>query len=216
MRAGDNLMRIMLHQVVQKLDEAMDIADSTRRIAASCSTETIELDAEITRYVQDDVRARDAANLELVVLDVQLKTQQILLKASRDQLSGAKGFENGFVTALTLGIHNPVKENIDRANAAIGVINTSVRTYNDRVATINQRQIEIAESNSILSRIEALQSHLIDCQNDLSETNKWVKDALSKLSNADDATSFGAALVQISLAKANMQKLEQWTVALAS
>lgn len=85
----------------------------------------------------------------------QAKARQDLRDAKRE-LEGDKGFLNGFLTGITFTIHNPVQDNIDKANRAVATINQQIREIKSQLNALNRSSAEMKEGHYLLDRLNNL------------------------------------------------------------
>ncbi|MEN2284463.1 hypothetical protein AAGF08_20125 [Algoriphagus sp. SE2] len=72
---------------------------------------------------------------------------------ARSELEGGKGFGNGFLTGLTLGIYNPVKKNLDKAKNAVATRNNQIAIINRQIQLYQTADSELNQCQNLLSKM---------------------------------------------------------------
>ncbi|MDI4655376.1 hypothetical protein [Xanthobacter autotrophicus] len=207
---GGNLMHVLLVDLAHKLSVARDTTNRCLTVSLQASVEATDLGGRVQRAIEDDLRSVEKANQQIELLGALRIGHEAVLRAARQQLQGSEGFKNGFLTALSLGIHNPVKANMDAANLAIARINTEAAIANATAMAARAHQSEVVASHQILQRINALHSFLVDRHNDLHEGVDLIESALPQIARADETTREAVRQIYCTRARPAMQRLELW------
>ncbi|MDI4666490.1 hypothetical protein K9U40_19485 [Xanthobacter autotrophicus] len=208
---GGNLMHVLLVELAQKLSAARDASNRCLSVSLRASSEATDLSGTVQRAIDDDLRSVEEANRQIEMLGALRTGHEAALRAARQQLEGGEGFKNGFLTAISLGIHNPVKANMDAANQAIARINAEAAIANATAMAARVHQSEVVASQHILQRINALHGFLIDRHNDLNVGVGLIESALPQIARADETTRESLRQIYCSRARPAMQRLALWT-----
>lgn len=213
---GDNIVRAFLGALAARLSAATAAAGALQGQAGVLKATVQMLYGVIERYMRADADAIQNAEVEKIGLDAVRITQVALYNAARSELEGDKGFLNGFLTGLTAGAYNPVKENMDRAQKALESANASISRINSLLATIRTRQAEMQASAQAVTRIEGVDSSVVQCQNVLNGAQRTLADALTKIEHADEATRAAVMRIYLNQATPIMATLREWQSAFAA
>jgi hypothetical protein len=121
-------------------------------------TRLVENQRKLTKVIADKARATEGMRVAL-----------INLKAAKAELSGDKGFLNGFLTGLSFTAYNPVKENIDKQTNAINSYNTNLTIANAAIQVAQRTQKELGEKQKTLLQLHTMRKVFVHFSNDLSE-----------------------------------------------
>ncbi|MFG1305517.1 hypothetical protein V5F34_15440 [Xanthobacter autotrophicus] len=208
---GGNLIHVLLGELAQKLSAARDSANRCLSVSLRASSEATDLSGTVQRAIDDDLRSIEEASRQIELLGALRVGHEAMLRAAREQLKGGEGFKNGFLTALSLGIYNPLKANMDAANVAIARINTEAAIANANAMAARLHQSEVVASQHILQRINALHGFLVDRHNDLNVGVGLIESALPQIVRADETTRETLRQIYCTRARPAMQRLELWT-----
>ena len=204
---GGNVLRANLGLVLAHLAAARDDLEETTRSAGRLSNAAVTAQASVTRLMQEDEQARARLELSLKLLKAQYDAQVIIATNARKELSGDKGFLNGFVTGLTLGIHNPVKENMDAAKAAMRSINASVVQHKAQHQELTQRVQEIHYAEQAMAALRHVPQAMVVVRNRLNTATNAIEPAYDAIERSEDKRD---PVIEIYLrrASAKMQELD--------
>ncbi len=132
------------------------------------------------------------------------------------QLQGSQGFLNGFLTGLSVGAYDPVKENIDKAHAAVTAANNDAVTLSAQMTSLQQNQSELAASNQMLTALKNLDQNLANYQNVLSTAQASVISAHDNALRASTSSSAVLSRIFLNLAGHSMDDLFAWIPVLQS
>lgn len=170
----------------------------------------------VSLHLDDDQRKLAAAQGELAAA-MQHRDQALAdLNAAKAELDGGEGFWNGFLTGISLGIYNPVKENIDKANAAVSAYNSACHNIQYQINALNQSQSELSQSRPTLQTLNALDPELAGYQNCLNAAQVAIGKAYTDEEHADTARSPGAVAYYQTCAGKDVDKLVVWIDAFGS
>lgn len=126
---------------------------------------------------------------------------------AQSQLSGSSGFLNGFITGITLGIDNKVKQEEDAASDAQANAQNSMLRSQQAITKIQNGQNVLNTCNNILSELNDLIVSATDLQNTINSTYDSSQQAATDAQNAGGANSTLVALTFIKLANVAVNNL---------
>ena len=119
---------------------------------------------------------------------------------ANSQLSGSSGFLTGFLTGLTFGIYNKVKQEMDAANNAMVSAQANYNAAQQAAANANQSQNALNSCVSSLSELSDLMSGLTDLQNSINSVSASCTQGAQDEKNAANANDPAVINVFIKLA----------------
>lgn len=205
--AGPNVVQANLGLILTHLAAADDDLAETTRSAGRLSNAAVSAQASVKRLMQEDEEARTRIDASLKALKSRYDVQVVILANARKELSGDKGFLNGFLTGLTLGIHNPVKQNMDAAKAAMRAINASVVQHNAQHKELTQRIQEIRYGTEAMAALRHVPQAMVVVRNRVNAATKAVKPAYDEMERTEGKRE---RVIKIYLRRASkkMQDLE--------
>ena len=120
--------------------------------------------------------------------------------SANSQLSGSSGFWNGFLTGLTLGIDNRIKQEMNAATNAMNSAQASLNAAQQASANSNQTQFVLNSCVSSLNQLSNLLSGLTDLQNSINSVSSSCKQGAQDEKNAANANDPAVINVFIKLA----------------
>lgn len=207
---GENILRNNLLVLLARLNEANRSAVALNGDAGMVKAEAATLSGAVDRFITTEVNERNAAQAEIDSLHLQIQANEAIYRAARAELEGDKGFLNGFLTGITFGIYNPVKENMDRASAAIATINGRIAAVNQNINLISRRQSEINQAKNVVARLGIVDADMANCQNALNQALILLSDAIRSFENAEAAERPRVFSVFVQAGAPKMGRLRQW------
>ena len=126
---------------------------------------------------------------------------------ANSQLSGSQGFWTGFLTGITFGIFNKVKQQMDAANNAKNNAQASMNAIQQALANSNDTQSALNSCISTINELNGLMNGLTDLQNNVNITATACKQAAQDEHNAANANDPVVINVFIKLATTQVQTL---------
>ena len=126
---------------------------------------------------------------------------------ANSQLSGGQGFLSGFLTGITLGVYNKVKQEMDAANNAKNNAQASMNNIQQALANSNSAQNALNSCISTLNELNDLMAGLTDLQNGVNSTDSACKQGAIDEHNAANANDKVVIDVFIKLANTQVQTL---------
>lgn len=207
---GENILRANLLVLLARLTEVDRSASTLISDAGRVKVEAAELSGAVDRFIVSEINERNRLQAEIDSLHIQMQIEERAYREARDELEGSSGFLNGFLTGITFGIYNPIKQNMDRASQAISRINGNMATIRQNMNIMTRRQSEINEAKNVVSRLGIVDTDMANCQNATNQALVLLTDAVHSFERADAAErpQIFAAFVQAGAAR--MSRLRQW------
>lgn len=207
---GDNSIKAALESVLADLADTRQAGQQGVTDAMSVKVSANEIYGVIGRHETSNQREIVKLNSSIQAATRRITQERAKVKAARAELRGEKGFLNGFLTGLTLGIHNPVKQNIDRINASIANITTQKLLNQQRARQLRTFGGELRASQRAVEKITGIDRSMSDFQNSLVDLSPLVETAYTKLNRAEHGTSRRVVDVYLKKAKPKMAELLSW------
>jgi hypothetical protein len=137
-------------------------------------------------HIQQVNNKKNVSELEVLALQGALSEARKKLRQAKAELSGEKGFLNGFLTGITFTAYNPLKDNMEKANRAVVNINSSINKSNQELQNIRLSQTELAETNYLVNSLDNVNVALAEYQNII------LKVQISLQESHDDAEKISA------------------------
>lgn len=208
--ASSTLVRFYLKKVVVNLQSLHTQSDAL--IAeASQSRATLQGLRELVRsHIKDDEAKIPLAERNLE--DARRRQEQARrdLRAAKSELQGDKGFLNGFLTGITFTAYNPLKENVDKANAAVATINREVQTIKAQIQILLQSSNELREGRYILDSLNNVNDSLNHYLNFLTKAETSLQEAHEDAERSGEVKSERLGAYYKKQAGKEMNELFSW------
>ena len=209
-QANAIIVKAKIRRIGRQLDDLRRLGDQLTGQLVDNRIEVIDA----LKLVQLDI---DDCKRKLAETESQLQSaQQHLEQADRDlaaaqaELNGEKGFWNGVLTGITFGIYNPLKDNIDKANAAVATHDAERRAIASRRDDLNRYGAELNNGQALLQTLISLDATFSDYQNSANSAQTSLAEADENEERAAAAQAEGAAKYYYGRVGKHMEALIQW------
>jgi len=204
------LVRVFLSKIVVDLNVLHLQSDALIAEAAQSNATLQQLRELVRLHINDD---------RVTILQTQSSLENARkareqarkdLSDAKKELEGSQGFLNGFLTALTFGIYNPLQENIEKANSAIMTCNNQIQVIKAQLQILNQSSEELLEGNYMLDRLNNLNGSLNEYLNFLTGAETSLKEAIEDAERSEQAQSETLGAYYKKQAGKEMNELFSW------
>jgi hypothetical protein len=172
-KAWDSLMsasvegaaRAASERLVGVLGSLLAHLESLMTQASATGVQTQSTDALVEVKLDREAAECAAAETALAQARRDYDAAALEYRNAIEELKGFSAFKNGFLTGITLYIHNPVKTNRDRARKAVASANEALARQQDLLAQSKQCRTELAELRGALARLAGLKTAVSQIQN---------------------------------------------------
>ena len=197
--------------VIAKLDTLNKQGQIAAAAAVSSKVELAKALPLIDRAIDTDQIHLQVLNAQLQGANAMLTAAEANLQRAREELDGGKGFLNGFLTAITIGIYNPLQDNINQATSSIALINLQRQQINARLQETQATQAELRAKRDLLQVLSGMDNTITGFQNTIHAAAGSLSAALDHLSHSGQAATQGAAEFYMSRVRADMKELSAWS-----
>lgn len=208
-RVGDNVLFATLPKLISALGQAQNDVSSVIHYSGRVQSEAVSVSGTVDRHRQADTQAVLNLRQSLKNLQEYRRREIVKLNAAKAELEGSQGFLNGFLTGVTLGIHNPVKENRDAAKAAVARHNASIVQTNHNHQLISTRLGEIDGCKSVLIKLNNISRSVIACRSTVNAATIDLTNALQDMAKTEGKRA-ATTKIYLKRAKSNLAKVASW------
>jgi hypothetical protein len=205
-----NLPLVTVTKISSQLKRLAGQTAGTMAVAAESKSLVAQTLSTVNAKIAEDERRLGDLRTQQEQADRRMNDARAALQQAQNELNGNKGFWNGIATGITFGIYNPLKENVDRANAAIAAIRSEQAAIQTQQQSIGQADQEVAGKRALIERLATMDGTITAFQNTVHTASKSVDAAADHLSSANDARS--PAVIALFLRRTNedMAALTAW------
>lgn len=180
--------RLRAGRLINEINEANCSIDEMMQQASNIDINANRVDAFVTAWKAQLSVERN--NAQIAYDAAQRRHDQAVrdYNAAKSELEGDKGFLNGFVTGLTLGIHNPVKANMDKANRARKSAEASIASEKEQLKNIREYDAALRGCQNAIGHLRKLLTSITALQNLTNTIQTQVNDTFSALQTSEKIT----------------------------
>lgn len=163
------LNRTIAKKLLLQLDDSIHTSTTLKQQAISLKADLQPFQTLVKSQIEAEKNQLELVQSQRQKAENALKLAKTQYNNAKNELEGGKGFGNGFLTGITLGIYNPVKKNLDKAKNALA-------TWNDQIAIINRQiqlhqaaESELNQCNGLLSNMFQLETVITGLENLLND-----------------------------------------------
>jgi len=197
--------------VIAKLDSLNKQGQIAAAAAVNSKVELAKVLPLIDRAIDTDQNNLLALDAQLHAANAMLTAAEANLRRAREELDGGKGFLNGFLTAITVGIYNPLQDNINQATSSIALINLQRQQVSARKQETQATQAELKAKRDLLQALSRMDNTITGFQNAIHAAAGSLSAALDHLTRSGQSATQGAAEFYLSRVRADMSELSAWS-----
>ncbi len=159
------LAQLYFRQLVAELAAIQHESQQLRQFSAQLHTLTQEALPPMQNRSQQlgaQIRKLESENQEH---QQALEKAQAEYNRAKAELSGDKGFLNGFLTGVSFGIYNPIKKNLETQKKAIHTINMAISQIRTAQVELEQNRTQLDTVTKLALKVTDVSTHLIDLEN---------------------------------------------------
>jgi tetratricopeptide (TPR) repeat protein len=203
-----------IQTILDELQEANRQVDTLQKTAARMKVENNDLIGQVESHIEDDERIIKRAEEELPQINRKLEAAKRARKEAQDELTGTKGFGNGFLTSITLGIHNPVKENLEKAKQAMKDMKQALDREEELIKNKTKSLAELREGDALLQNMKDIDAAVASLQNTIINLEREIEDTQKNEKRVMNTNSgLLRSRFQERVGK-EMEELERWSIQL--
>lgn len=207
---SDNMFVASLPNLLLLLKSMQYDANVAESFATMLKTEASQAYGLIDRHKTANARERENLRRSIAGIDRQIENNKKAIKEARDELQGDKAFLNGFLTGLTLGIHNPVKANLDKQRTAIAS-NRALRANNVLMRdALRKKRDELTSLTRCVERIGEVAGQTTHFQNLVLQALPDMEQAYKKLERAENHTKLSIVARYRDRARSRLDEVGEW------
>lgn len=211
--APSALVKVYIISLSKELSSVQQQAHTLQNLAGTVRAQA-NIQSNLVESALPGIHAQKASSeAQIAIKRSELENWKAVYAKARRQLEGFEGFGNGFLTGITAGIYNPVKNNMEAAAAARRQIPGVISTLHDITAGFIEAMKQIAACMKSLPRLKKLEHSVRVFQNLINGLSTDCQAAHQKIMHAEDKSDRLRRLY-ISKAEPAMDALNGWKTTL--
>jgi|GEM_PF-2498737 len=207
---GENAVRDAIGSVLLHLSSASTLLDHGEKQAMAVSVSVNQTYRVLETHMQEDARDIEQARATIDTANRRITAANAERRAARAELEGWNGFGNGFLTSITLGIHNPVKENLDKAELALARATQERRRAEIALESLETHRRELAASRDAVARIHGVDRIVTALANDVGKGLMLLTAAHNAAQRSEARAGTALGRIYVDRAKPAMDKVVAW------
>lgn len=209
-------LRSTLQSLIDALQVCVGTATQLHTCASTVKAESIALTGKLDRAITENQRSQANAHQQIRTMELEITQQKEIHRQAQAELDGGKGFLNGFLTGITLGIYNPVKSNLKKSAAAIVRLNQAILVISQTLNAIAKLQQQMTQSKNTLSRLNTLQPAMTACQNAINTGLKNLQEADNTIGKASNNDRPKVIDIYLGKARQDIDRIISWKNSLST